>query len=454
VALIGRPNVGKSTFFNQVTRSREAIVDDSPGVTRDRHYAPASWNARSFILVDTGGLIGGDPDPFAPQVQEQVREAVAEADAVVVLLDGRAGLTPFDREVVALVRGLDKPVFYAVNKIDGPREEHRLADFYPLGVAPLYPLSAEHRYGAGELLDALLAALPQAETEAAPEPGPEAEAEPEAIRVAVVGRPNVGKSSLVNRLLGRERLLVSPIPGTTRDAIDSPLSHRDIPFVLIDTAGIRRRGKTSAKIEKFSVLKALRSLERCHVALVVLDAGEGVAEQDMTVAGYAQERGCGCVLVLNKWDVVAGGERPAVDPRAALRDAARFLPYAPVLSVSARTGLRVGRVLDQVKAVYDHYSRRIGTGALNQILESAVARSAPPMHRGRRIKFYYATQVSTRPPTVVLFTNYPEAVHFSYARYLNNRIREEAGLELSPLRLLFRQRSGKDRPRRTPAGAH
>jgi GTP-binding protein len=447
VAVIGRPNVGKSTFFNRVTRSRDAIVDDTPGVTRDRHTGSACWNDRHFLLVDTGGFISGDEDRFAASIQEQVHLAVAEADALVVIFDGRAGLTPFDRDLAALVRSVSKPVFFVVNKIDGEGQEKLAAEFFALGVARLYTLSAEHGYGVGELLDDLAAALPRMDDTP----------DPERIRVAVVGRPNVGKSSLVNRLLGQERLLVSPLPGTTRDAIDTPLRHQGTEFLLIDTAGIRRRGKTEGRLEKFSVLKALRGLQRCDVALVVMDAAEGVTDQDLTVAGYVHEQGRGCVMVLNKWDLVAR-QRPDRDPRQILREKARFLGFAPQLTVSARSGLRVDRILPQVRAVYDQYRTRIGTGVLNTVLAAAVARNEPPLVRGRRLKFFYATQIATGPPTIVLFVNYPEAVHFSYQRYLINRFREESGLSLTPIRLLFRPRSrrqhpGQPKPGKPPATA-
>jgi len=432
VTIIGRPNVGKSTLFNRLTRTQDALVDDFPGVTRDRHYGSASWNGVDFTVVDTGGFT--DLDDFSADVRIQIDQAIDEADAILFILDGRAGLSPFDRDLLDLLRGIRKPVLYAVNKIDGPEQEILLADFFRLGLGTLHPISAEHRHGLNDFLDALVAALPPAEMEAS------AEADPTTIRVAIVGRPNVGKSSLVNRLLGQNRLVVSPKPGTTRDAIDTLYRYRNRSYLLIDTAGIRRKGRVSAKIETFSVIKALRSLERCDVAVVVLDAAEGVTDQDIAVAGYAYERGCGCVLAINKWDLAeASGlrEKKLIDE---LRFKAKFLNFAPVLTVSARTGRRVNRILSTVNAVYQQFEQRIGTGQLNRILETATQKNAPPLLRGRPVKFYYAAQVAAKPPTILCFVNHPDAVHFSYKRYLLNQIREQTGLDKTPIRLVLRER--------------
>jgi len=434
VVLVGRPNVGKSTLFNRLTRTRNALVDDLPGVTRDRHYGDASWDDTEFTLVDTGGFVTGDSDSFAPQIRQQVNLAVADADAVVVLLDGRQGLSPYDHDLAAMLRQVDKPVFFAVNKTDGPEREDALFEFYGLGVEPLYPLSAEHGYGVSDLLTALVAALPRKKVSKVDE---------KAVRVAVVGRPNVGKSSLINRIVGSERLLVSDVPGTTRDAVDTPVRVNGQPFLLIDTAGIRRKGKVSARLEKFSVVKALRSLDRCDVALVMMDASEGITDQDLTVAGYAVERGRGCVVLLNKWDLVEKDSRTAGKYLERLRYEARFLSFAPAMTISALTGQRVSKIFKLVEEVYQQYTRRVATGPLNRILSKALERNEPSLHRGKRLKFYYASQVSIRPPTFVCFVNYPEAVHFSYRRYLVNQIRRGAGLDKTPLRLLFRQRSGR-----------
>jgi GTP-binding protein len=441
VAIVGRPNVGKSTFFNQVTRSRDALVDDFPGVTRDRLYGDALWNDIPFILVDTGGFSGQLDDAFAASIRRQVFEALEAADAIVMLMDGRQGLSPYDRDIVDTLRNHRKPVFYAVNKIDGPEQENLMADFYALGLGNLFALSAEHRFGLNDLLDSLTATFTRHE-----------ESPQDEIRLAVVGRPNVGKSSLLNRLVGAERHLVSDIPGTTRDAVDSVIKRHGRYYRLIDTAGIRRKGKVTGKLEKFSILKALRSLDRCDVALIVIDAAEGVTDQDASVAGYAHERGCGCLFLLNKWDLVEKDQHSVRRFTEELRSAAKFLAFAPVLTLSALTGQRVQRIFKLVNDVHDQYITRVTTGRINRILEQALADNEPSLHRGRRIKFYYATQAAARPPTFIMFVNYPEAVHFSYQRYLVNQLREGTGLHHTPIRLVLRQRSGRKeisaRPRR------
>ena len=433
VAIVGRPNVGKSTLFNRVTRTKDALVDDYPGVTRDRHYGDGSWNDVEFTLIDTGGYTAGDD--FAEEIRLQVQQAIADADAIIVLLDGKEGISPFDQEIIEILRVVDKPIFYAVNKIDGAEQEVMTADFYELGIDHLYPLSAEHRYGLNDLFDDVAEALAGQAVESTGEDGQEM------IKLAVVGRPNVGKSSLINRILGEKRLLVSDIPGTTRDATDSVCNLNGKAYLLIDTAGIRRKGKVSQKLEKFSIIKALRSLDRCDVALIVMDAAEGITEQDISIAGYAYERGCGCILLLNKWDLVPSEDRRTAGRyRQRLRDQAKFLGFAPAATISALTGQRVHKVFEMVDEVYDQYQRRIGTGQLNRIFERALEKNVPSLHHGKRIKFYYAVQVTAKPPTVVCFVNYPHAVHFSYQRYLINQLRQETGLDKTPIRLVLRQR--------------
>jgi GTP-binding protein len=432
VAIVGRPNVGKSTFFNRVTHSKDALVDDFPGVTRDRHYRDATWNDIEFTLVDTGGFTEGEA--FSDGIRFQVAQAIEDADVIVLLLDGKGGISPFDRDMIELMRITDKPVFYAVNKIDGAEQEPQVSDFYSLGIESLFPISAEHRYGITDFLDALVAGLAKIDK------GPVPEGAKGAIGLAVVGRPNVGKSSLINRILGQERHLVSDQPGTTRDAVDSLCRVDGKGYLLIDTAGIRRKGKVRRKIEKFSIIKALRSMDRCDVALIVLDASEGITEQDVSIAGYAYERGCGCIFLLNKWDLLEKDTHTVKKYLNELRMRAKFLSFAPAVTLSALTGQRVAKIFKLVDDVYDQYAQRIGTGQLNRILEISMAKNPPPLHRGKPIKFYYITQVSSKPPTFVCFVNYPQAVHFSYKRFLINQIRDQAGLDKTPIRMLFRQR--------------
>jgi GTP-binding protein len=433
VAIVGRPNVGKSTFFNRVTHSKGALVDDLPGVTRDRNFSDAIWDEVAFTLVDTGGFARAGEDVFADQIRSQVHQAIEDADVIILMLDGKRGISPFDTDLAAILRNTDRPVFYAVNKIDGIDQEVHLYDFFSLGIEKVYPVSAEHGYGVPDFLDDLVGALPAFTQEDSEK----------RIHLAVVGRPNVGKSSLINRILGEKRLLVSDLPGTTRDAIDSVCTISGQEYVLIDTAGIRKKSKVSRKLEKFSIIKALKSLDRCDVALIVLDAHAGITDQDIKIAGYAYERGCACIFLLNKWDIVEKDTRTAQRYVEDLKMAAKFLSFAPVLTLSALTGSRVFKIFKNADDVYRQYSMRIGTGQMNKILERAIQRNEPSLHKGKRLKFYYASQVSSKPPTFVCFVNYPESVHFSYRRYLINQIRVEAGLEKTPLRVIFRQRTGR-----------
>lgn len=441
VAIVGRPNVGKSTFFNRITRTKDALVDDQPGMTRDRIYGDASWDEFDFTVVDTGGFLKDDEDGFSAQIRFQLQQAMGDADVIVLMLDGKGGVSPFDSDLIKIMRSISKPVLYAVNKIDSIEREDHLYEFYTLGLEDLFPVSAEHGYGVSDFLDTLIQKFPDRAL-------PESQSQEESlISLAVVGRPNVGKSSLINRILGQERLVVSDIPGTTRDAVDTIFRMKERSYRLIDTAGIRRKGKTSRKLEKFSVIKALRSLDRCDVALIVLDAGEGITDQDVTIAGYALERGCGCILLLNKWDLVEKGEQTSRMYLQQLKEATRFLSFAPALTVSAKTGTRVSKIFQQVEQIYLQYNTRINTGRLNQIIEKAVTQREPSIYRGRRVRIYYATQVSVAPPTFVCFVNYPEGVHFSYRRYLLNQIRAEVGLDKTPLRLYFRARKERSRKR-------
>jgi len=432
VAIVGRPNVGKSTFFNRVTRTKDAIVDNFPGVTRDSIYRDAVWNDAQFTLIDTGGFTGGEEDDIISKVRFQVKEAVDNADVIIMMLDGKWGVSPFDHDIIGMLRTAGKQVFYVVNKIDGDEKEVNLYDFYNLGIENPYSVSAEHGYGVPDFLDDLVDQMPRGISEKSGDMA----------KVAVIGRPNVGKSSLINRILGKERHIVSDIPGTTRDAVDSICEIKGKSYLLIDTAGIRRKGKVSEKIEKFSIIKALKSLDRCDVALIIIDASEGITEQDISVAGYAFERGCGCIFLLNKWDAVEKNEKTRKILIDRLRYDAKFLNFAPAMVISAKTGHGVSKIFNLVEEVYGQYERRIGTGELNRIFEVAVKKTEPPLYKGRRLKFFYATQVSVKPPTFVCFVNFPDGVHFSYSRYLVNQIREGSGLDKTPVKIIFRKREG------------
>lgn len=459
VAIVGRPNVGKSTLFNRLTRTRQALVDNLPGVTRDRLYGRMVYEGRELTVVDTGGFDPPADQPFADEVHAQIAAALAEADAVIFLTDARAGLNPQDAEVAGKLRRTSKPVFIAVNKVDGPTQEMAAQEFYALGAEHLFFISSAHGLGVGDLLDAVLEALPPAPEEVPPaveefppEPGEGAEETalsraPEGpVQVALIGRPNVGKSSLLNSLLGEDRVVVSQVPGTTRDAVDTPFSLRGRDFVLIDTAGIRRRGRIQRGLEKASVFRSLRAIERAQVVVVLLDASEGVTDQDLALCGQAVESHRGLVVCLNKWDLLAGDEHRQEQVLQAVERGLRFAPWVPVLKISALQGRGVKKILPLVGRIFDEYGTRLATGPLNQALERLLESHSPPSLKGRRLKFFYATQVSSRPPTVVIFVNEPAGVHFSYRRYLHNELRRALGLKLAPLKLIFRERSGR-RPR-------
>ncbi len=429
VAVIGRANVGKSTLFNALTRSSQALVADLPGVTRDRHFGRVVWADRAFFLVDTGGLAGGE-DELGPLVRRQAQAAVAEADAILLVMDGKEGPQADDAEVVDYVRATGKPLFLVVNKIDHPGREESLAEFYRFGLSPLYPVSAAHKLGLGPLLDALTASLP---------PAREPLEEPPGIRVAVVGRPNVGKSSFINRVLGEERLIVSDLPGTTRDVIDTPLNFQGQDYVLIDTAGLRRPSHVAPGLEKYMVLKVFKALERCDLALLLLDAAEGVTGQDLRIANLIADEGKGCLVALNKWDLVPAEARPAILERA--RQSLDFLPYAPVVSLSVKTGHNLTRIFSLFQEIHQQMGRRVGTGELNQLLARITRRVRPPLFRYRPVKFYYLTQPETHPPTFIAFVNHPEGVPDSYRRYLIKELRQGFDLKLTPIRLYLKKRS-------------
>jgi len=432
VAIVGRPNVGKSTLFNRLCRDRRAIVDDTPGITRDRLIAQVTWGDRLFCLVDTGGIEEGtDQHPLWMQVRQQAQMALEEADLVIFLADGKEGLHSGDATVVDLLRRSGKPVLYGVNKIDGLEQENAIYEFYGLGVERLFPISAAHGYGVRDMMDALVEMLPPETTE---------EEEAKGIRVAIIGRPNVGKSSLLNRIMGSERVLVSDIPGTTRDAIDVSVTFSEQGYLFIDTPGIRRRSKTRDKIEKFSVLKALKTIHRCQIAVLLLDGSEGITAQDVRIAGYIHERYRGVLVVINKWDLVQQDPHRVAEINESVKEALKFMPYAPQLRISALTGNRVSVLLPTLNTVFSQYCTRVQTSAVNEVLAKAVSRHEPPMHGRRRTKILYGAQVSSQPPTFVVFVSYPEAIHFSYQRYLTNQIRKAFSLDLTPLRLVFRKR--------------
>ncbi len=433
-AIVGRPNVGKSTLFNRITKSKNALVDNFPGVTRDRHYQDTVWNDIEFILTDTGGFVNDDSDIFSSQIRDQVICAIEEADVIILLLDGKEGCSAFDKDIINILRPVTKPVFYVVNKIDGFEQEKNLYEFYSLGIEKIYPVSAEHNYGVRDFMDDMIRMFPQNIIQPPQD----------MIKVAVIGRPNVGKSSLINHIIGEKRLVVSEIPGTTRDSIDSVCKIGENSYILVDTAGIRRKGKVNKKLEKFSIIKSLKSMERCDVALILIDAAEGITDQDISIAGYAFERGCGCIFILNKWDIVPKEQKSVKTYYDQLKMSAKFLNFAPAITISALTGLRVSKIFKLVEEVYAQYTTRIGTGPLNRIVERALIKNEPSLHKGKRIKFYYAAQTGTKPPTFLFFVNYPEGVHFSYKRFLINQVKEATGLDKTPVKIIFRQRRGKE----------
>ncbi|MBE0500555.1 MAG: ribosome biogenesis GTPase Der [Desulfuromonadales bacterium] len=431
VAIVGRPNVGKSTLFNRLLGERRAIVEDFPGVTRDRNYALVSRHERPFTLIDTGGFEPVSEDRLLVQMREQSQLAIEEADVILFVMDGREGVTPADHEVCKMLRQIKKPVLYVINKVDGDRQEDEAVEFYELGIDDLITISAEHGRGVGELVDRIVGFLPEGDDDQ------EVEGE---TRLAIIGRPNVGKSSLVNRILGKERVVANPLAGTTRDSVDSPFMYNKKRYVLIDTAGIRRKGKVSQKLEKYSVIQALKAMDRAHVVLAVVDGSAGIIDQDMTIAGYAFERGRAVILVVNKWDLVEKDHGTMKEFTKDLRDRFSFLGNVPILFVSALTGQRAAKIIQDVEMVAEQFNRRISTAPLNAALQEAIEAHQPAIYKGRRLKFFYMTQTAVRPPSFVVFVNQAEGVHFSYQRYLVNKIREAFGFVGVPLRIEYRDR--------------
>lgn len=431
IAIVGRPNVGKSTIFNRIVGERISIVEDISGVTRDRIYAPAEWLGKEFNLIDTGGIDLGD-EPFLEQIKHQAEIAMEEADVIIFITSGRESVTDADENVAKILYRTNKPVLLAVNKIDNPEMRSEIFDFYTLGLGEPFPISGSHGLGIGDLLDAAISHFPE---------DTEEEYDDSVIKFSLIGRPNVGKSSIVNAMLGEDRVIVSNIAGTTRDAIDTEFVDAEgTEFVMIDTAGMRKRGKVYETTEKYSVLRALRAIERSDVVLVVLNAEEGIREQDKKVAGYAHEAGKGVIIVVNKWDTLEKDNSTMKDFEKDIRKEFAYLSYAPIVFVSALTKQRLNKLPEMIKLVSENQRLRVQSSVLNDVIMDAVAMNPTPTDKGKRLKIYYATQVAVKPPTFVVFVNDPEMMHFSYARFLENRIRDTFVFEGTPIRILTRQR--------------
>lgn len=435
VAIVGRPNVGKSTLFNKLIGQRLSIVDDTPGVTRDRIYGEAEWAGRKFSLVDTGGIEPSSGDVILSQMRVQAQLAIDAADVIVLVTDIRTGVVATDADIAAMLQKSGRPVILCVNKCDSVGEPPaEFYEFYNLGLGDPVAVSSVHGHGTGDLLDAVAEHLPPEQDE---------DSDSELIKVAIIGKPNVGKSSLVNQISGENRCIVSDIAGTTRDAIDTEIENKYGRFILIDTAGLRRQSKVGDSIERYSVLRAQMAIERADVCVIMIDATVGFTDQDSKVAGLAHEAGKGCVIVVNKWDAVEKDDHTMIDYRRSLENDFSFMSYAPMIFISAKTGQRVDRLFELIRHVANSNAMRIATGMLNDVLAQAVARVQPPTDKGRRLKIYYMTQASVKPPTFVCFVNSADLFHFSYQRYLENRIRETFGMEGTPIRLIVRERGDK-----------
>lgn len=430
VAIVGRPNVGKSTIFNRIVGERISIEEDVPGVTRDRIYGKGEWLNTEFNIIDTGGIDIGD-EPFLEQIRAQAQIAIDEADVIIMITSGRDGVTSADEEVAKILYRSKKPVVLAVNKVDNPDMRDQIYDFYALGFGEPFPISGSHGMGLGDMLDEVVKQFPKKEIN---------EYEDDVIQFSLIGRPNVGKSSLVNAILGEDRVIVSNIAGTTRDAVDSPYTYDGQKYVIIDTAGIRKKGKVYESTEKYSVLRALRAIERSDVVLVVLNAEEGIIEQDKKIAGYAHEAGKGVIIVVNKWDAIEKDEKTLQEFERKIRNQFLFLDYAPIVFVSAKTKKRLHTLLPMIQTVSENHALRVQTNVLNDVIMDAVAMNPTPTDKGKRLKIYYITQVAVKPPTFVLFVNDPELLHFSYERFLENRIREAFGFVGTPIKIIPRAR--------------
>ncbi|WP_173916289.1 ribosome biogenesis GTPase Der [Halobacillus sp. Marseille-Q1614] len=431
VAIVGRPNVGKSTIFNRLVGDRISIVEDIPGVTRDRIYAEAEWLTTTFNVIDTGGIELGD-EPLLVQMRAQAQVAIDEADVIIFMVNGRDGITGADEEVAKMLFKSNKPVVLAVNKVDNPEMRETIYEFYSLGFGEPYPISGTHGLGLGDMLDAVVTHFPELELE---------EEDEDIIRFSLIGRPNVGKSSLVNSILGQERVIVSNIAGTTRDAIDSPFTKDGREFVIIDTAGMRKRGKVYESTEKYSIIRALKAIERSDVVLTLIDAEDGIQEQDKKIAGYAHEAGKAVIIVVNKWDTVESDPKVMKEFEDDIRSNFRFLDYAPIVFLSAKTKKRTHTLLPKVIEASENHARRLQTNILNEVIMDALAMNPTPSIKGQKLKIFYATQVAVKPPTFVVFVNEPELMHFTYERFLENRIREAFGFEGTPIKIIARRRS-------------
>ncbi|MEK0314150.1 ribosome biogenesis GTPase Der [Cohnella sp. 56] len=435
IAIVGRPNVGKSTIFNRIIGDRLAIVEDKPGITRDRIYGSGEWSGRSFSVIDTGGIEIDGEDGILRLVRMQAELAIEEADVIVFMVDAKAGVTNADEEVAQILFRSGKPVVVAVNKVDNLQRMDDIYEFYSLGFGDPIALSGSHGIGIGDLLEACVDRLPAGEDQ---------EYDDDVIKVALIGRPNVGKSSLVNAILGEDRVIVSEIAGTTRDAIDTPFAKDDQRYVLIDTAGMRKRGKVYETTEKYSVMRSMKAIERADVVLVVINGEEGIIEQDKHIAGYAHEMGKASVFVVNKWDVVEKDDKTMQQFTNTIRDHFLFMSYAPIVFLSAKTKSRLHRLLPVIDRVAEQHAMRVPTHLLNDVVADAVAITPPPTDKGRRLRVNYATQVSVKPPTILIFVNDPELMHFSYERYLENKIRAAFDFEGTPLRLFTRRKSDQE----------
>jgi GTPase len=434
VAIVGRPNVGKSTLFNRLVGERAAIVEDLPGTTRDRLYGEYEWRGRTVAVIDTGGIVPDPTEDIPESVLEQARLAIEEADVVLFMVDARTGLIPVDKEIAEFLRRSQTPIALAVNKADNVKQELGSVEFHALGLGDPIPVSAARGLNVGDLLDTIHGVLP---------PGMEEEVDEEVARVAIVGRPNVGKSSLVNALTGKKRAVVAATPGTTRDAVDTQMVYKDQPIVLVDTAGIRRRGRIGPGIEKYSVLRAFRAIERSDVAVLIVDATEPWAAQDAHVAGFVQEEAKGLVVAVNKWDAVVKDSHSMSEYQRHLRQQFHFMPYVPIVFISAKTGQRIEHVLDRALSIRAERSKRISTGPLNDAIRRALAEHQPPSSRGKLLKVFYITQIGTDPPSFVVIVNDPDLVHFGFRRFLENRLRDKFGFFGTPIRLYFRPRGRK-----------